>query len=252
MTSEDQAQPGRVALVTGSSRNIGRAIACALAKDRMNVAVHGVTNKEAADETARMVEEHGVKAMVTMGDLSDPQSAPRIINDVINEFGRLDVLVNNAAVRPESPIADMDYAEWKNVLGICLDAAFLLTQSALEYLETSEQGAIINIGGLTAHTSAANRVHVITAKAGIVGFTKALAHELSPNGITVNCVSPGLIETIKAEGETVPHHHSTRTNILGRRGKPEEVAETVAFLAGPLARYITGQTIHVNGGAFLG
>jgi 3-oxoacyl-[acyl-carrier protein] reductase len=146
----------------------------------------------------------------------------------------------------------MDYAEWKNVLGICLDAAFLLTQSALEYLETSEQGAIINIGGLTAHTSAANRVHVITAKAGIVGFTKALAHELSPNGITVNCVSPGLIETIKAEGETVPHHHSTRTNILGRCGKPEEVAETVAFLAGPLARYITGQTIHVNGGAFLG
>jgi 3-oxoacyl-[acyl-carrier protein] reductase len=252
MTSVDQAQPGRVALVTGSSRNIGRAIACALANDRMNVAVHGVTNKEAADETARMVEEHGVKAMVTMGDLSDPESAPRIINDVIKEFGRLDVLVNNAAVRPESPIAEMNFSEWKNVLGICLDAAFLLTQSALEYLETSDRGAIINIGGLTAHTGAANRVHVITAKAGIVGFTKALAHELSPNGITVNCVSPGLIKTIKGEGETVPHHHTTWTNILGRRGTPEEVAETVAFLAGSLARYITGQTIHVNGGAYLG
>jgi 3-oxoacyl-[acyl-carrier protein] reductase len=243
MTSKDQAQAGQVALVTGSSRNIGRAIACALANDGMNVAVHGVTNKEAADETARMVEEYGVKAMVTMGDLSDPESAPRIINDVIKEFGRLDVLVNNAAVRPESPMAEMNFSEWKNVLGICLDAAFLLTQSALEYLVDSKQGAIINIAGLSAHTGAANRVHVITAKAGIVGFTKALAHELAPNGLS---------ETIKGVGETVPHHHTIRTNLVDRRGTPEEVADTVAFLAGPLARYITGQTIHVNGGAYLG
>jgi 3-oxoacyl-[acyl-carrier protein] reductase len=242
----------RVALVTGSSRNIGRAIATALAKRGNHVVVHGVHDRGAVEETARMVEEHGVKGLVTMGDLGDPQTAVTIIKDTIAAFGRLDILVNNAAIRPESPLADITFEEWRKVMGICLDGAFLLTRAALEYLRASDQASIINIGGLTAHTGAENRAHVITVKAGIVGFTRALACELSPGGITVNCVSPGLIETIREAGEKTPHHHATRTNILERRGKPEEVADTVAFLAGPQARYITGQVIHVNGGAFLG
>ena len=136
-------------------------------------------------------------------------------------------------------------------MGVCLDSVFLTTRAALVHLQASPQASIINIGGLTGHTGAANRSHVITAKAGIAGFTRALAHELSPQGITVNCVVPGLIETIRDEKTGVPYHHTTRTNLLGRRGRPEEVADTVVFLSGPTARYITGQAIHVNGGAFL-
>ncbi|MBT5030787.1 MAG: 3-oxoacyl-ACP reductase FabG [Proteobacteria bacterium] len=253
MTSTDQTNIHQVALVTGSSRNIGRAIACALASNGAHIAVHAANDRVAAEETARLVEEcgvkAGVKAIVTIGDLTDPDNAPRIINEVISEFGRLDTLVNNAAIRPESPFAEMAFSEWRQVMSVCLDAVFLTTQACLTHLRESKQASIINIGGMTGHTGAVNRAHVVTVKAGIVGFTKALAHELSPQGITVNCVAPGLIDTVRVAKD--PSHRATSTNPLGRRGSPKEVADAVAFLSGPSARYITGQTLHVNGGAFL-
>jgi 3-oxoacyl-[acyl-carrier protein] reductase len=241
---------GRVALVTGASRNIGRAIACALARDGANIAVHAAHDREAAEETAGLVRAYGVKAFVTMGDLSEPDTARRIVSNVYSEYGRLDVLINNAAIRPETPFAEMTYQDWRSVLGVCLDAVFLTSHAALEHIGKSDRGCIINIGGLTGHTGAAHRAHVITAKAGIVGFTKALAHELSAQGITVNCVSPGLIETIRADGGS-PQHHASTKNLVQRRGRPEEVADAIAFLCSHQARYITGQTIHLNGGAFL-
>ncbi len=244
------ANSDRVALVTGSSKNIGRAIALALAKNGTNVVVHAAQDQAQAEQTLKQLESYGVKGMVTLGDLSNPDTATQIITEVIAEFGRLDILVNNAAIRPETPIADISYAEWRKVMGVCLDAVFLISQAALQPLRQSDQGTIINIGGLTAHTGAANRAHVISAKAGLVGFTKALACELSPENITVNCIAPGLIDTVRDRGNK-PHHHATRTNLLGRRGLPEEVAEAAVFLAGSSARYITGQTIHVNGGAYL-
>ncbi|MGA1741685.1 MAG: 3-oxoacyl-ACP reductase family protein [Pseudohongiellaceae bacterium] len=250
MTAAKSPNTDRVALVTGSSRNIGRAIAVALAKNGINVVVHAAQDQSQAEQTLKQLESYGVNGMVTLGDLSEPDTAIRIMKEVIAKFGRLDILVNNAAIRPESPIADISYAEWRKVMGVCLDAVFLMSQAALHQLRQSTQGTIINIGGLTAHTGASNRAHVISAKAGVVGFTKALASELSPEGITVNCIAPGLIETIRDENNR-PHHHATRTNLLGRRGQPEEIAEAVVFLAGASARYITGQTVHINGGAYL-
>ena len=250
MTSARQPNSNRVALVTGASRNIGRAIANALAGNGNDIVVHAAQNKAEAEQTLKQIESYGVNGMVVLGDLSDPDTAARIIKEVIDKFGRLDILVNNAAIRPESPIAGLSYAEWRRVMGVCLDAVFLMSQAALEPLRQSGQGSIINIGGLTAHTGATNRAHVVSAKAGVVGFTKALAHELSTEGITVNCVVPGLIDTVRDENNK-PHHHATRTNLLGRRGQPEEIAEAIVFLAGPSARYITGQTLHINGGAHL-
>lgn len=242
---------GRVALVTGASRNIGRAIAVEMARRGAEVAVHVAQDKKSGQKTAAAVTAAGQRSMVALGDLSRPGDVKRVISEVVEVFGRLDIVVNNAAVRPEAPFDLLAYDEWRRVLAVCLDSVFLVSQSALPYLQNSDQAAIINLGGLTGHTGAARRAHVVTAKAGVIGLTKAMAHELAP-GITVNCVSPGLIET-ERRGETSkrPHHHATRTNLAGRRGLPEEVAAAVAYLCSPGARYITGETLHVNGGAYL-
>ncbi|MDB5540453.1 MAG: family NAD(P)-dependent oxidoreductase [Devosia sp.] len=240
---------GRVAIVTGASRNIGRAIAVALGSGGASVLVHAHGDKTGAETTAQLVVAAGGRSAVALGELGDPQIAARIVDAALEAFGSLDILVTNAAIRPESSIEELDYVEWRRVMAVCLDSVFLLTKAALAPLKASNQGAIVTIGGLTGHSGAGNRAHVVAAKAGVVGLTKALAHDLGAHGITVNCVSPGLIETQRAE--TQPKHHATRTSILGRRGTPEDVAASVRMLCGPTARYITGQTIHVNGGALM-
>lgn len=250
MTDRDLA--GRAALVTGASRNIGRAIAVALASRGADVVVHVARDMKAGAETVAAVEAAGGRASLLSGDLSAPETARRVVDEAAAVFGRLDIVVNNAAIRPEASFADISFEEWRQVMGVALDAVFLVSQAALPHLEKSDQAAIVNLGGLTGHTGAANRAHVITAKAGVVGLTKAMAHELSPKGITVNCVAPGLIETVRVANEgAAPKHHDTRKTLVGRRGTPEDVAEAVAYLAGRAGRYITGETLHVNGGTYL-
>jgi 3-oxoacyl-[acyl-carrier protein] reductase len=167
-----------------------------------------------------------------------------MVSATLEHFGRLDILVNNAALRAVEPIESIDARRWREVTGVILDGAWFCTRACLEALKKSAAGAIVNIGGLSAHTGAAGRPHVVAAKAGLVGLTRALARDLAPHNITVNCVVPGLIETVRTS-PSANHQPSP----LGRRGKPEEVAATVRFLAGPGARYITGQTVHVSGGA---
>ena len=240
---------GRAALVTGASRNIGRAIAAALARRGAAIAVHVANDAAAGEETAALVRAAGPHAVVLQGDLAEPATAGRIVAEAASALGRLDIVVNNAAIRPEASFAELAYAEWRRVIAIALDAVFLVSQAALPHLARSDHAAIVNLGGLTGHTGAAHRAHVVAAKAGVVGLTKALAHELSPQGITVNVVAPGLIDT--ARPGAAPKHHDSRATLVGRRGTPEEVAEAVAFLCGPAARYVTGQTLHVNGGAYL-
>jgi len=243
---------GRVALVTGASRNIGRAIAVALASRGADIVVHVARDTNAGAETVAAVEALGRKAELLSGDLSDPETARSVVADAAAAFGRLDIVVNNAAIRPEAAFGDITFADWRQVMGVALDAVFLVSQAALPHLEASDQAAIINLGGLTGHTGAAHRAHVITAKAGVVGLTKAMAHELSPKGITANCVAPGLIDTKRVSNDgAAPKHHDTRKTLVGRRGTPEDVAEAVAYLAGPAGRYITGETLHVNGGTYL-
>jgi 3-oxoacyl-[acyl-carrier protein] reductase len=240
---------GRAALVTGASRNIGRAIAYALARRGADVAVHVAHDEAAGQETASLVREAGAEAVVLAGDLGEPGTAGRVVAGAADALGRLDIVVNNAAIRPEAAFAELSFEDWRRVMAVGLDAVFLVSQAALPHLLRSDNAAIVNIGGLTGHTGAPHRPHVIAAKAGVVGLSKALAHELSPQGITVNVVSPGLIETARAGA--APKHHGSRSNLVGRRGLPEEVAEAVAFLCSPAARYITGETLHVNGGAYL-
>ena len=239
-----------VALVTGASRNIGRAIAVNLAQKGARIIVHVAGDVKAGAETLAAVEAQGSKGILVQGDLSQPETARAVVVEAAGAFGRLDILVNNAAIRPESPFAELSFSEWRQVMGVCLDAVFLVSQAALPHLRQSGRGVIINIGGLTGHTGASRRAHVITAKAGLVGLTKAMAHELAP-GIRVNCVSPGLIETERIHAAKKPHHHASRTNLLGHRGSPQDVAGAVGFLCGPEGKYITGETLHVNGGAYL-
>lgn len=247
--ASEQELLGKVALVTGASRNIGRAIALALAAAGASVVVNARVSREDAEAVAREIEAQGGKALVALGDVTDEAAVQGIVDAAVARFGRLDVVVNNAAVRPECGIEQMSLAEFRSVVALILEGAFLCARAALPHLKRSDAAAIVNIGGMTGHSGAADRAHVVAGKAGLVGLTKALAHELSPSGITVNCVVPGLIATAR-EG-AVPAVHLRNTPLVGRRGRPEEVASMVRYLAGPAGRFLTGQTIHVNGGALL-
>jgi 3-oxoacyl-[acyl-carrier protein] reductase len=241
---------GRTALVTGSSRNIGRAIALELARAGAAVMVNARTSAAEAEAVASEIRQAGGHAASKVADVADPGAVAALVAATVESFGRLDILVNNASVRREIDFANLDYQEWRGILATTLDGAYLCSHAALPHLMRSGNGAIVNIGGLSAHTGAARRAHVIAAKAGLVGLTRALAHDLAPHSITVNCVAPGLIDTRR--GSTgQPAHHALHAPLAGRLGKPEEIGALVRFLCGPEARYITGQTIHANGGVLM-
>jgi 3-oxoacyl-[acyl-carrier protein] reductase len=247
--SESQPLSGRVALVTGSARNIGRAIALELAHAGAAVLINARSAAADAESVAAEIRQAGGRAAVKLGDVSQPDAAAEIVAAATAAFGRLDILVNNASVRREVDFAELDYREWREILGITLDGAYLCSHAALAPLISAGGGTIVNIGGMSSHTGASRRAHVIAAKAGLVGLTRALAHDLAPHNITVNCVAPGLIQTVRASGKE-PAHHGVHKSLV-RRGTSEDIAEVVGFLCGPKGRYITGQTIHANGGAFM-
>ena len=243
---------GKVAIVTGAGRNIGRAIALTLADGGASVLVNARSNRAEAETVVRDIEAAGGKALVHLGDVADAKAMQGMADAAVKAFGRIDILVNNAALRREKSFAEMDYAEWREILDVTLDGTFHCTKACLSALRQSGQGTIVNIGGLSAHSGSRNRAHVVTAKAGIVGLTRALANDLAADGIAVNCVVPGLIGTPRPKDKPQPAHHLTHNTITGARGRPEDVAAMVRFLCGPGARYITGQAIHANGGAYLG
>ena len=233
---------GKVAIVTGAGRNIGRAIALELAAAGASVVA---TAKSSREEIEAVAAETGGLAL--LADVADEQAVERMVAHALERFGRIDILVNNAAIRAVEPVESITLERWREVTGVILDGAWICAKACLAALRKSDAGSIVNIGGMSAHTGAAGRPHVVAAKAGLVGLTRALAHDLAPHGVTVNCVVPGLIETRRSS----PSAHRSES-ALGRRGTPEEVAGAVRFLAGPGARYITGQTLHANGGGFIG
>jgi 3-oxoacyl-[acyl-carrier protein] reductase len=243
---------GTVAIVTGAGRNIGRAIALALAQGGASIVINARSNSAEAEAVAREIEAAGSKALVHIGDVADAAAVRAMADVAVKQFGRIDILVNNAALRREKPFSEMSYADWREIMDVTLDGTFHCVKACLPALRQSGAGSIVNIGGLSAHTGARDRAHVVTAKAGIIGFTRALAHDLAADGIAVNCVVPGLIGTPRPKDRSEPAHHLTHQTITGERGKPEDVAAMVRFLCGPGARYINGQAIHANGGAYLG
>jgi len=243
---------GKVAIVTGAGRNIGRAIALALGDGGASIVVNVRSNTTEAGAVVREIEAAGGQAVSHTGNIADPRSAESLAETALSQYGHIDILINNAALRGEKPFEQMSFADWRAVLDVTLDGAFHCVKACLPALKKSGGGRIINIGGMSAHTGAKNRAHVVTAKAGIVGFTRALAHDLSDAHITANCVVPGLIGTARPKNAPEPQHHFAHRTISGQRGMPEDVAAVVRFLCNAAASYITGQTVHANGGAYLG
>lgn len=251
MTDGQQELAGKVAIVTGGGRNIGRAIALDLAAGGAAVVVNTRSNQTEAENVARVIEQAGGRATFSLGDVSDPATAGRLVATALEKFGRLDIVVNNAAVRKEQPFETMTYEQWREITSLIMDGPFHMARAALPALREAGGGTIIHLGGVSSNTGARDRAHVIAAKNGVMGLTKALAHDLAADNITVNCVAPGMIDTSRTHGP-VPSHHQAHQTLSGRKGTSEEVAAMVRYLCGPQARFITGQTIQVNGGAYMG
>ncbi len=249
-TGHERALRGRVALVTGSSRNIGRAIALALAREGADLVVHGHEDGTAARSVAEEVRALGVRAHVELADIGSEAAVGGLMEGAIEALGRLDMLVCNAAIRRQQPFAQMSFAAWREVLAVDLDGPFLLCRAAAPYLIAAGGGSIVCLGGSPSHLGTAGRAHVCAAKMGVVGLCRVLARELGPHDINVNVVAPGHIDTTRGSSAGALSSVS-RERPMARMGRPEEVAAMVAHLCRPEGRYITGQTIHVNGGMMM-
>lgn len=243
----------RVALVTGASRGIGRAIAVALAKPGWSVLVNYNSSPAAAEETAAAVREKGAEAFLTPFNVSDGDSVREAFKAIVKEHGRLDILVNNAGITRDNLAALMKTGEWDEVLDTNLKGAFLCSQAAVKPMMRQKFGRIVCVTSVVGVMGNAGQCNYSAAKAGMIGLTRSLARELISRNITVNAVAPGYIETDMTNRMPEKAREALLTQIpAGRVGKPEEVADAVRFLASDEAGYITGQVIHVNGGMFMG
>ncbi len=239
------------ALVTGSGRNIGRAIALELARRAMRVVVHGHRDRAAAQAVAGAIRDAGGEALVIMGDLGDRVQVREIAAQALAAYGQIDVLVNNAAIRPESPLETLDDAAWHRVFDVNLHSAFALTRAFVPGMKGQRFGRVIYFTGMNAIHGYAGRPHVSASKHALWGLTKALAKELGPHGITVNAISPGPIDTRHPDDPGMAQHIASMIGRvpLGRLGTPQEVAALCGFLCSPEGGFVSGQMIACNGAA---
>jgi 3-oxoacyl-[acyl-carrier protein] reductase len=245
------AQARRVALITGGGRNIGRACVLGLAEDGFNVAINGSSDRAACEKVAHEAGRFGAEAIVVMGDVGKADDCRRIADDVIRQFGAVDVLLNNAALRPNKPFLEMSEADWRRVIAVDLDAAVWLARACLPGMLAKGWGRIVNFTGMNAIHGHAGRTPVSVAKHGVWGLTKALAMEFGPKNITTNAISPGPIapDVDEADASAQARRQSLAKVPLGRMGRPVEVAAAARLLVSDAGAYINGQMIQVNGGA---
>ncbi len=243
----------KVALVTGASRGIGRAIALSLASDGLAVAVHYDKSADAAAKVVSEITESGGTAIAFQGNLASPEVPADLVARVKSQLGSIDILVNNAAVMTDGYIAEMSDEMWDETIAVNLSAVFKLTRACIPAMVENKWGRIISISSQVAQTGSANHAHYSATKASLLGFTYSAAKELGASGITANVVLPGRIETDMISVRSVGRMDEWMSQTpLGRLGKPEEVAGVVTFLASVESSYITGAGINVNGGLVMG
>jgi 3-oxoacyl-[acyl-carrier protein] reductase len=241
---------GKVALVTGAGKNIGRAIALTLARDGAKVVVNGRSDAAAIEAVAAEIRAAGGQAEAVLADVSDPDAVARLVA----QAGPVDILVCNAGLRRQTPFLEMSLAEWREILSVALDGAFILSRAVLPGMVARGGGSIVALSGISTHVGTPNRAHVSASKAGLEGLMRAIAVEFAPQGIRANCVAPGAVDTTRgASAGAMPAGLGREEGIpMRRKASVEEIASVVRMLAGPEGGYVTGQTIHVNGGSFLG
>ncbi|ASR48004.1 3-oxoacyl-[acyl-carrier-protein] reductase [Paenibacillus kribbensis] len=243
---------GKTALVTGASRGIGRSIALALAEAGANVAVNYAGSEAAAAEVAEQIRAKGVEAITVQANVGRADEADRLIKDVIDAWGKIDILVNNAGITRDNLIMRMKEEEFDQVIETNLKGVFNCLKAATRPMMKQRSGRIINISSVVGVLGNAGQANYVAAKAGVIGLTKSSAKELASRGITVNCVAPGFIDTDMTQVLADDLRDSMLGSIpLARLGRPEEIANVVLFLASDASSYMTGQTLHVDGGMYM-
>ena len=237
---------GKVAIVTGSGRNLGRAGVLELARRGADVVVNARTNRQEAEAVAREAESLGVRALALLADVGNEDQVNRMVDEVLTQFGRVDVLINNVGFRPLYPFTEMTTTEWRAVMAANLDGPFFCARACVPSMISNGGGSIVNLSGVQSFAGAARRSAVCASKMGAQGLARALAVELGPHNIRVNLVVPGGWDQ---SATSIPESRASQRIPLGRLGIPQELANLYAFLASDESSYITGQTIHINGGS---
>jgi NAD(P)-dependent dehydrogenase (short-subunit alcohol dehydrogenase family) len=251
---------GRTALITGASRNIGRAVALAFAAEGADLLLNTRANREELEAVAADCRKAGVRVATALADVGDAAAVEAMVAQGLRELGAIDVLVCNAAIRPHTSLADTSVEEWHRVLGVNLHSAFYLARAVVPGMKERRRGSIIALGGLSSLTGRPNTAAVTTAKTGLLGLVRALAAELGPSGIRANMIMPGFIDTERRYAEWYPEFQKAPPGApeqlkqipLGRLGRPEDIADACVFLASDASAYVTGDTIRVMGGRFIG
>ncbi len=251
MTTLGRELDGDVAIVTGGAHNIGRATCLPLADAGAAICVNAMSSGADAEALAAEIVAAGGQAMHVIADITDPDAVRAMTDTVVARFGKLSILVNNAAVRGNTPLEKMTLAEWRRIFTPTVEGTMLCSQAAIPHIRAAGGGVIICLGGIASYAGVAGRTHVGAAKAALGGFMKGLAHEVGGDSIRVNTVVPGHIDTARGAAAGAGAAYNLKYLVEDRRGKPEEVADMIRALCGPAGRYVTGQTIHVNGGAYL-
>jgi len=243
---------GKVSLVTGSSRGIGKVIALSLANEGSDVVINYLKESTKANDTVSSIRDLGRKSIAFQSDVSDASQVNEMMKKILEEFGKIDILVNNAGIVRDKMFHKMDKDKWQEVIDVNLTGVFNCTRAILEFMRQQESGRIVNISSVIGETGNIGQVNYASAKAGIIGFTKALAREVASKGITVNAIAPGFIQTDMLD--TIQPEIKTKILAqipLGRFGTPEDIAQAVIYLVSDTGSYITGQVINVNGGIYI-